>query len=421
MTPQKAVLGLSIIRGELPEGFSLELFDEDEKIAIELLKGDFDTVSLMEKFGTKTITDIILASRDLTSLDAGMSAVRRQRTRLALKTLSKEIAKECEGQDPNILLDNIASTITTLSKFQKRKVEFISFTQVLSLGYESLMNTKKEEVISFGYEFLDERLTGIFPSELVVIGGESGTGKTTFATNIIYKASQKTKCTVFALEDRLHDYGIKALYFEIGKIRKSKGLKNYPWNVYRRGEKNLEQNFQEECGLAYENIKNENIEFAKVEEQIDIETLEKLIEDRTKNGTKLFLIDHLHYFDLTKEAKISKADYIEKFMVRLKTVQNKTGASILLVVHYKKLNGTKPTMDSFKDSISIVQNASYVISLWRDRENDQQRYTTTFFIPKSRNPNGEGTISVEFNPDTNDYTTDDTWSMAQKIFNPEII
>ena len=86
------------------------------------------------------------------------------------------------------------------------------------------------------------------------------------------------------------------------------------------------------------NLKNGNIFFAKADELIKIELLETLILEQVKQGIKLFLVDHLHYFDLSSGAD-SKSDYVEKIMVRLKTLLNKTGASMLLVVHYKKLEG----------------------------------------------------------------------------------
>jgi len=85
-------------------------------------------------------------------------------------------------------------------------------------------------------------------------------------------------------------------------------------------------------------------------------------------------------------------------------MQKKTGARVLMVVHYKKLDGKKPSLDSFKDSISIVQNANYVINLWRDRsEQSQVNSETLFLIPKTRNPNGEATITAIFDRGINDY------------------
>jgi len=291
-------------------------------------------------------------------------------------------------------------------------VNFIPFTKVLQDGIDILLTTKEKDIVSFGYDWLDDKLTGLFPGELVVVGGESGTGKTTFATNIIYKASKNRKCVVFALEDRLDDYAIKRLYFEVGKIRQERGQKNYKWNDYRKNTISREQ-IEEELSKASNNLKNNDIYFADVKQQMNISLLEELIEEQVNNGVSLFLIDHLHYFDLL-QGNANKSDYIESLMVRLKTLQNRTGARIILVVHYKKLDGRKPRLDSFKDSIAIVQNANYVINIWRERDSVDEinKYKTTFYIPKSRNPNGEGIIEVEFDPNTNDYKSYQGWQLV---------
>lgn len=287
------------------------------------------------------------------------------------------------------------------------KVRFITMSHVIKESVHELTTTNSNDVISFGYDFLDDKLTGIFKSDLIVLGGESGTGKTTFATNIIYKSSKKHKCCVFALEDRIVNYGIKALYFEIGKLKKSQGQANYPWNDFR---KNCIQDpeYIRWRELAEANLENENIYFADVEQQLNIDVLERLIEQKIDEGIELFLIDHLHYFDLMK-GDSTKADYIEQTMVRIKTLQKKTGARIILIVHYKKLEGNKPRIDSFKDSISIPQNADYVINLWRDRGENADQYRTQIICPKSRNPNGEFTCEVDFDPLTNDFKLIDTY------------
>ncbi len=296
-------------------------------------------------------------------------------------------------------------------------IKFLTFSDVLDLGYDELLSTNSDDVISFGYNWLDDQLTGLFPGELVVIGGEAGTGKTLFATNIIYKASRGHKCAVYALEDRLEDYGIKALYFRVGQVRKEmEGVEkmNYDWNNFRKNSI-LDKNFPAFLKRAKKELSNSNIIFAKVDCMMNIDILETLVEEQAKMGVELFLIDHLHYFDLNS-ASMSKADYIETIMVRLRTLQRKTGARILLVVHYKKLNGLKPTLDSFKDSISIVQNANYVINIWRDRTPDNEdlhkQYKTYFYIPKSRNPNGEGMIEVEYDPATGDYKPLSKWAFG---------
>lgn len=277
-----------------------------------------------------------------------------------------------------------------------------TYTEVVEMAITELKSTDPKQILSFGYEFLDNKLTGIFPGEMVIIGGESGTGKTTFAMNIAYKASLTKKVMVFALEDRLVDYGIKALFFEINRIRKGKGMKGLPWNAYRRNEVEA-LDYESQREEAQRNLKNEKLLFVSCPRQITLEVVENTIANATEDGVELFLIDHLHYFDLTRGNK-SKADYVEEVMVRLKQLQTRVGARILMVVHYRKLNGQKPSLDSFKDSIAIPQNANYVLNLWRDRSPKAERpEETMLFIPKSRNPNGEATFVMKFDPEKNDY------------------
>lgn len=312
-----------------------------------------------------------------------------------------------------------ASTHTEELPETPQEYSFLNFTQVLLQASDELDNLDPKSVISFGYDWLDDRLTGLFPGQMAVFGGESGSGKTTFATNIIYKASKNRKCVMFALEDRLLDYGLTAIYFEIGRIRRRKNKFNHPWNIYRRNEIQTEEYFSEKQE-AIEVLSNGNIEFLVAEKMVTVETIEEIIRKKTEEGTNLFLLDHLHYVDLSR-GKASKADYIEQVVTRLKSVLNSTGASLLMIVHYKKLEGKKPTLDSFKDSISIVQNANYVISLWRDRNSndEKERYKTTFFIPKARNPNGECQIEVDFDKNTNDYKPISQWQTGTRTYETE--
>lgn len=280
---------------------------------------------------------------------------------------------------------------------------FIPFDELVVRSMAELDATDPSECVSTGFDWLDNQIVGLFKGELLVMGGETGSGKTTFVTNICYKAAQRgIKTDIFALEDRLVDYGIKAVYFELGRVRRNKGYPhNYPWKEYRKNEIQ-DTNYKILRKEAEEKIKNSNLSFAEIYGLIDIAILEEMITQRVNEGTKLFLIDHLHYFDMMR-SDVSRAEYVEHLMVRIKTLQNRTGARIILVVHYKKLEGKKPMLDSFKDSIAIPQNANYVVNMWRDRGELADRYKTVFYIPKARNPNGEATITVTYDPDKNDY------------------
>lgn len=255
------------------------------------------------------------------------------------------------------------------------------------------------------------------------------TGKSTLAMNVCHSAAKNGhKVFVFALEDRVEDYGMKAIYFKVNQIAKEEegtDKEVYSWNLFR---KNCYTNdtYLRRKEEAINQLRNENISFIKIDRRMNFATLEKQIEDEIKDGTELFLIDHLHYFELDS-SDMNRTNYIENFIVNLRTMQRRNKARILLICHYRKLNNELPTLDSFKDSSSISQNANYVINIFRDRgesvsttkkkSNDnvisalsqlksttEGRYIDTFFlIPKSRNPNGESTIIVKYDKIKGDY------------------
>lgn len=305
-------------------------------------------------------------------------------------------------------------------------VEKVTWSEALELGLTELGNTKEGDCMSYGYDFLDEVLTGIFPGELVVLGGSTGSGKTTMAMKICHNVAESgKKVFVFALEDRIEDYAMKAVFYKINMYAAEDEDSAYSWNLFRR---NLYTNdkYEERIKRAKEEIGNDNIQFIKITERLNFATLKKVIDEETKLGTELFLIDHLHYFDLDGGG-MNRANYIENFMVDMRTMQAQNKARIILICHYRKLNSDLPTLDSFKDSSSIVQNANYVINLFRDRgesistakkkssdtllkaldqmkEQSQSRYVDThIIIPKARNPNGESTIIVKYDKLKGEY------------------
>lgn len=314
------------------------------------------------------------------------------------------------------LLDAIYSITGNERLFDETlDIQSVTKREVMKLAADEIQKTDPKEIISFGYSWLDDKLSGIFPGQLVLVGGESGTGKSTFTISILYKCPKKS--AVFALEERLEDYGKKALYFEIGRIRRAEGKKQYPWNSFVRGELNGHPQFTEYIAKAYENLKQETPLFQRVEKMVNIDLIEKRIELLSVQGVRLILIDHLHYFDLLSKDS-SKADYIEQIMVRLRALAIRCGVAIIIVAHYRKLNGNRPTLDSFKDSISIVQNASTVINIWRNREegtSEAEKYKTQFIIPKSRDLGGEGKIDVSFNPNSGEYESPDQWKFGVPV------
>src|SRR5262249_50697144 len=136
------------------------------------------------------------------------------------------------------------------------------------------------------------------------------------------------------------------------------------------------------------------------EEQLDVQKLLALLATAHQQGVRMACIDHLHFFDHGGDED-SAALRIENTMKLLKQAAEAHDLALLVIAHYRKLNGRQPTLDSFKDSSAISQNASVVINLWRDRaEGARDADVTKVLIPKNRSPSGEITFEMLYDQDT---------------------
>lgn len=307
-----------------------------------------------------------------------------------------------------------------VKQFDASNLPFRTYKEMMQEGKAYLDTVDPNDVLQYGYEPLDDHLAGIYKQEVVLIGGETGTGKSSFMNSILkHNASNGHKALVVTLEDTLRDLSLKDLYFKVGAERKMQGReKNYPWRPFRNNALESES-YEQECAASLESIPEHNLlwydkSHSEAPDRMDIDALEAMIEAAVQGGIDIVGIDHLHFFDSHVSSE-NKADRIEEIMQRIKRMAEVYDIAILLIAHYKKLNGEKPILDSFKDSISIVQTANVVINMWRCRDDDQleklkdefegrePRYETHFMIPKARSPVGEQTIIMQFNPETFDY------------------
>jgi len=98
--------------------------------------------------------------------------------------------------------------------------------------------------------------------------------------------------------------------------------------------------------------------------QVKIQDLIRLMEEEVERGTKVFFIDHLHYFKMYEKSRTDLE--IQNIMHDINEIARKHNVAIFLVAHYKKLNGTEPDNDSFKDAVSIKQVSNIIIHITRE-------------------------------------------------------
>lgn len=245
---------------------------------------------------------------------------------------------------------------------------------------------------------------GIRQSELTVLTGHTGKGKSTFAYNFIRWAEEiGFKSMIMSFENRLTSvitklieiYTIKRLRVYDAVERRWRLLQDKDWIEAEYNKLNEKEIYF----LNKQNIKDGYYDLAK---------MKKIIEYANKfHNVDIFLIDHLHYF-----LKISKArnpvQEIDESVRKIKQWTEELNIHIILIVHPHMMSddrrGNAPEigLNSLKGASSIAQEADnfWVISR---REDESGNCFARLKILKNREMGRLGEIEFKVADNFNTY------------------
>ena len=310
---------------------------------------------------------------------------------------NNEIVHESMTQDEKIQFN--VDDITNL---------LVPWKEVMETTRSQIDKFQKKELLSYGIDKLDNYLGMIQPTELVVVGGVSGIGKSEFVWN-----AAKANCLAglpvafIGLEMAPAQYTLRLLRNKVGvEASKFKTM-------------TLTDDEKEKLEVSLTDMENQKLPmyFFNPKFKLSVERLDKLIKEATqKFGIRLWVIDHLHHFPSFNPRDDQTAD-IAGIVTAIKQMTLKYDIPIILVSHYRKItSGASPSLNSFKDSISIVQVADSVLSLNRNLITEdiaiQRRLDVS--VLKSRYGMASCTFSLDFNPMNGSYKASEDFRFGLK-------
>lgn len=262
----------------------------------------------------------------------------------------------------------------------------IPYSEKINKAKEELLATNPKKVIKWWWNAWDNLLWWIYWWKIYILWWDTWTWKSTFINQLSFNLSkQNIKITKYSLEDRLEDIWKEDLFYNINRIRKKHWKKMYSWTMFVNNEywfkwwEHYDEDFMTYLDLAIKYLEQLKITELQKEKQVSIKDLVKLMEEEAKRWTKVFLIDHLHYFKMNNEERTDLE--IQNIMHDINEVARNYNVAVFLVAHYRKLYWQEPDNDSFKDASAIKQVWNIIIHIVR--ENDE---TTNFKISKIRWP-----------------------------------
>lgn len=305
----------------------------------------------------------------------------------------------------------------------------ITYEEKIKRWAKELYNTDPKQVMKYGWKQWDDILGWIFGGELILLGGDSGSWKSTIINQIcINVANQWFRVVKYSLENRLENAAKEELFYTCNRIRKNSGrqpYKRWPFisNEYWEKWKLYDKDFKAIMTEAYRQLSKIPVVELDKDQNVAIEDIVKLIESEVNNWTKLFVIDHLHYFVFDDVERLDLQ--IKNVMHQLNELARKYNIAIIMVAHYRnntwreKWRDMKPNPTYFRDSSSLKQIAHKIIQLVREEDpNDYNKEITIFYFTKFRWPVQNLAIYGSFNQDLYEY---EFWEPSIDIKKQEIV
>lgn len=236
-------------------------------------------------------------------------------------------------------------------------------------GERDQRHKQATRLLPYHIGFFDDYLRGIVPHDLMLIGADSGVGKTDAVTEIAERtAADRRNVYMFALEAEPLEIERRIKFRRIARTAIDRNHSvvrdlNYPdWYLGRLSTR-LGQ-LEAEADEYMASLTNLHTYYkGKDFTGADIHRLCLAVQDRAD----LIIIDHLHYVDID-ETKNENSEY-KRLVKTIRDTVLTTGTPIALVVHLRKGEGVReplvPSLERIHGSSDIAKIATAAVMISR--------------------------------------------------------
>ena len=314
--------------------------------------------------------------------------VREKAILRSLITCATAIATRGYEEQGNVeeFLDSAEKVIFEISE-KKIKASFVSVGEMIkdTLKTVEKLYERKEMItgVSTGYEDLDKLTAGLQPSDLIIVAGRPGMGKTAFALNVAaHAAFNGTGAAIFSLEMAKEQLVLRMLCSE-ARVNSSKVRSGY------LGERDFPL-----LAKAAGKLHDAPI---YIDDTPAISVLElrakarRLVRDRSKK-IGLVVVDYLQLMRGMGGAS-NREQEISEISRSLKALAKELNVPIIALSQLNRKvedrTGRKPQMSDLRESGAIEQDADLIMFIYReelyDKNNDEVKGKAEVIVEKQRN------------------------------------
>ena len=371
----------------------LELKSKNKTIDIltvsKLIKGENIVLNLSE------MTDKAFDFMEIITCIGVLTEAFQKRT---LTGIVNDVHSQLSNHDElELIIGKLSSQMSKLQIGQPEVLGDIN-TQIKNFldDIEKRMNTDGLLGIASGFQAIDKFTGGWQETDLIIVGGASSMGKTSFALALAYNAAKYTNTPTV-----IFSYEMSALQLLRRLASMESGISN---RYITNGTLN-----NEELGKIHESITN----IEKIPLHIDEGNITSLgylvhrIKEYVKNkNVKLVMIDYLQLVS-SKNKSGNREQEVSKVARTLKNLAKELNITVIALSQLNRgvgmRNNSKPTLSDLRESGEIEQAADVVMLIYRPEyygiefndDGKESKGTANIIFAKGRNI-GVGEVTLTF-------------------------
>ncbi|HUC01641.1 MAG TPA: replicative DNA helicase [Candidatus Paceibacterota bacterium] len=279
---------------------------------------------------------------------------------------SAEIAEDVfSGDDVEDLLDGVEQKILSISQ-KSMPQNFVSLKEDLTTAYERIANLHagggKLRGVPTGFPALDETLSGLHKSELIILGARPSVGKTSLALDIARNAAKAgASVGIFSLE-----MSRESLQDRIISAESQVPL----WNILTGRIRNDEEFTMIQGALDRLSDIKLYIDDSPSLNVLQMRSMARRLQ--VEHGLDLLVVDYLQLINARRQSD-SMVNMITEISRGLKALARELKVPVLALSQLSRgleqRDHKIPRLSDLRDSGSIEQDADVVMFLYRDERN----------------------------------------------------
>ncbi len=245
-----------------------------------------------------------------------------------------------------------------------------------------------------GLGTLDQKTGGLQTSDLILVAGRPGLGKTSLALNFVEHAAVRLgkTCAVFSMEMS----ELQVVQRLISMTAEIDG------NRMRRGRLSMEE--LQSISQASAQLQQAPIFIEESSRLTVTDILAKSRRLQAERGLDLVVIDYLQLIEGAEESE-NRVREVAQISGSLKAIARELQVPVVAVSQLSRqieTRGTEPMLSDLRDSGSLEADADLVMFLWQKDQNDRRDRIVRLKLAKHRNgPTAE--IELHFEPELTRY------------------